>query len=161
MAVGFLDKQRHFNLLSKLEMMKTTFAKNTDIQRKWHLIDADGMVLGRLACKVATILRGKDKPIFTPHIDCGDFVVVINAGKVRLTGNKPKDKTYIHHTGYPGGLRKKTAREFIKTTPEKIITMAVEGMLPKNKVGRLHLKKLKVYRGPTHPHQAQNPQIIG
>lgn len=140
--------------------MRTISTKNTDIQRKWHLIDAQGMVLGRLASKVATILRGKDKPIFSPHVDCGDFVVVINAEEVRLTGSKLVDKTYIHHTGYPGGLKKKTARELIKTAPEKIITMAVRGMLPKNKLGRLQLKKLKVYRGPTHPHQAQKPLLV-
>jgi len=117
------------------------------------------MVLGRLATKVATVLRGKDKPIFSPHVDCGDFVVVINAEKVRLTGNKLASKTYIHHTGYPGGLKKETAKRLLKEAPEKVITMAVEGMLPKNKLRRLHLKKLKVYRGPSHPHQAQNPLL--
>jgi len=140
--------------------MKTIFAKDTDIQKKWHLIDAEGMVLGRLVSKIATVLRGKNKSIFTPHVDCGDFVVVINAGKVRLTGNKLQQKAYIHHTGYPGGLKKKFAKDLIKESPEKIIEIAVEGMLPKNKLGKLQLKKLKVYRGPTHPHQTQNPQVM-
>lgn len=140
--------------------MKTIFAKDTGEQKKWRLIDADGMILGRLASKVAVILRGKDKPIFTHHVDCGDFVVIINAEKIRLTGSKLTDKVYIHHSGYPGGLKKKTARDMLKSTPEEIITLAVGGMLPKTKLGKLQLKKLKVYRGADHPHQAQNPQAF-
>jgi len=140
--------------------VKTVFAKNTDIARKWYVIDAKGMVVGRLASRVASILRGKTKPIYTPHIDTGDFVVIVNADKVRFTGNKLQDKTYIHHSGYPGGLKKKTAKDLMKNAPEKIITEAVGGMLPKNKLGRLQLKKLKVYSGPEHPHKAQNPEKI-
>lgn len=140
--------------------MKTIFAKDTGVQKKWRLIDADGIILGRLASKVAVILRGKDKPIFTPHVDCGDFVVIINAEKIRLTGSKLTDKVYIHHSGYPGGLKKKTARDMLQSTPEEIITLAVGGMLPKTKLGKLQLKKLKVYRGADHPHQAQNPQAF-
>lgn len=140
--------------------MKTIFAKNTDIQKKWYLVDANGMVLGRLASRIAIILRGKNKPIFTPHVDCGDFVIVINAEKVRLTGSKLTDKMYIHHSGYPGGLKKKTAKDILTTNPEEMIAMAVGGMLPKTKLGKLQLKKLKVYRGADHPHEAQNPQVI-
>ncbi|MBI4654744.1 MAG: 50S ribosomal protein L13 [Nitrospirae bacterium] len=140
--------------------MKTIFAKKTDIKRDWHLIDADGMVLGRLATRVASILRGKHKPIFTPNVDCGDFVVVINAEKVRLTGGKLQKKAYIHHSGYPGGLKEESAKNIMKVAPERIMNMAVQGMLPKNNLGKLQLKKLKVYKGATHPHEAQNPQPL-
>ncbi len=146
----------------KGKIMKTFMAKNTDIEKKWHLIDANGMVLGRLAARLATTLRGKNKPIFTPHLDTGDFVVVVNAEKVRLTGNKIEKKTYFHHSGYPGGLKKETAKDLLKDKPERVITMAVRGMLPKNKLGKLQLKKLKVYRGPEHPHKSQNPcKLLG
>ncbi len=140
--------------------MKTIFAKKTDIQRKWHLVDADGMVLGRLASRVASILKGKTKPIYTPNVDTGDFVVIVNAAKVRLTGNKLKQKLYYHHTGYPGGIKKKTAKDIMNKNPEKIIESAVHGMLPKNRLGRVQFKKLKVYRGPEHPHASQNPQEL-
>lgn len=140
--------------------MKTFLSKNTDIVRKWHLVDAEGMVLGRLTSRVASILKGKTKPIYTPHIDTGDFVVIVNADKVRLTGNKLQNKEYIHHSGYPGGIKKKTAKDLMKNTPEKIIISAVQGMLPKNKLGRLQLKKLKVYSSPEHPHKAQKPEAI-
>jgi large subunit ribosomal protein L13 len=140
--------------------MKTYFAKKTDVERKWYLIDAEGMVVGRLASRVASILRGKHKPIYTPHIDTGDFVVIINADKVRFTGNKLEEKTYIHHSGYPGGLKKKTAKELMKSAPEKIIINAVKGMLAKNKLRSLQIKRLKVYSGSEHPHKAQNPEIL-
>ncbi len=140
--------------------MKTIFAKNTDVVKKWYVVDVDGMVLGRLASRVASILRGKTKPIYTPHVDTGDFVVVVNAGKVRFTGNKLEKKTYYHHSGYPGGIKQKTAKDIMKTSPEKIIMSAVRGMLPKNTLGRQQLKKLKVYGGPEHPHKAQNPETL-
>jgi large subunit ribosomal protein L13 len=140
--------------------MKTLFAKKTEVQKKWHVIDADGMVAGRLASRVSMILRGKDKPVYTPHVDTGDFVIVINADKVRLTGNKLEQKAYYRHSGYPGGLKKVLAKDLMKNSPEKIIISAVKGMLPKNKLGRQQLSKLKVYSGPDHPHKAQNPEVL-
>jgi len=140
--------------------MKTFFPKKTDVTRKWYLVDADGLVVGRLVAKIATILNGKTKPIYTPNVDTGDFVIVVNADKVRFTGNKLKEKEYIHHSGYPGGLKIKTAREIMKTAPEKIIFSAVKGMLPKNKLGKLQLKRLKVYSSAEHPHKAQLPEIL-
>lgn len=140
--------------------MKTVFAKNADVQRKWHLIDADGMVVGRLAARVASILRGKNKPIFTPHADTGDFVIIINAKKVLFTGNKLEDKAYYHHTGYIGGIKKEMAKDIMKEAPERIIMTAVRGMLPKNTLGRQQLSKLKVYSGSEHPHKAQNPEPL-
>ncbi len=140
--------------------MKTILAKKADIIRKWHLVDADGQVLGRLASRVASILKGKTKTIYTPNVDTGDFVVVINADKVRLTGNKLQDKTYYHHSGYPGGIKKKTAKEIMEDKPEQLIMSAVHGMLPKNKLGRVQLKKLKVYSGSEHPHQSQQPELM-
>ena len=140
--------------------MKTYTPKKEDIEKKWHLVNADGLILGRLATKVATILRGKDKPIFTPHLDLGDFVVVINAEKVRLTGKKLTDKVYYHHTGYPGGLRSITAGKLLNSKPEEVITKAVWGMLPKGRLGRAIIKKLKVYKGSKHPHTAQMPEPL-
>lgn len=140
--------------------MKTIFAKDTDVKRKWHVIDADGLVVGRLATKVADILRGKNKAIYTPHTDTGDFVVIVNAEKVRFTGNKLEQKKYYHHTGYPGGIKMTTAKEIMKVTPEKIIISAVSGMMPKNKLARKQINKLKVYSGPEHPHQAQSPETL-
>lgn len=140
--------------------MKTTSAKNTDVVRKWHVVDADGMVVGRLATRIAMILRGKNKPIFTPHVDTGDFVIIVNADKVRFTGNKLEQKIYYRHTGYIGGIKQKTAGDIMKTTPERILMSAVRGMLPKNRLGRQQLKKLKVYRGAEHPHKAQNPEEL-
>ncbi len=140
--------------------MKTLFAKKTDVPKKWLLIDADGLVLGRLATQVANILRGKNKPTFTPHADTGDFVIIINAEKVRLTGNKIEDKAYYHHTGYPGGIKKEMVKDLLKTSPERILFAAVRGMIPKNTLGRQQLSKLKVYGGPDHPHAAQNPEIL-
>lgn len=140
--------------------MKTLSANKNDVVRKWHVVDAEGVIVGRLAAKIATILRGKNKPVFTPHVDTGDFVIIINADKVRFTGNKLEKKMYYRHSGYPGGLKQETARNIMKTKPEEIIMSAVRGMLPKNRLGRQQLKKLKVYTGPEHPHKAQNPEIL-
>jgi len=138
--------------------MKTPLVKNENIKPKWHLVDADGRTLGRLATRVAILLRGKDKPIFAPHQDTGDFVVVINAKKVSLTGKKWKEKIYFHHSGYPGGLKEASAEKIREKKPERLITMAVQGMLPKTKLGRKLIKKLKVYAGDAHPHEAQQPE---
>ena len=140
--------------------MKTRFAKKTDIEYKWYLVDAKDAVLGRLAVKIAVCLRGKNKAIFTPNVDTGDFVVVVNAGKVRTTGKKLDDKIYYHHSGYPGGIKAKTLRERLSKEPQKVISDAVWGMLPKNRLGRAMLKKLKVYKGSEHPHVAQKPEIL-
>lgn len=140
--------------------MKTQFAKKGEIDRKWYVLDAEGKVLGRLASKVATYLRGKTKPVFTPNMDTGDFVIVINADKIRLTGKKLEEKVYYHHTGYPGGLKAQTAKERLNRSPESLIMDAVKGMLPKNRLGRAMLKKLKVYRGSEHPHAAQKPETL-
>ncbi len=140
--------------------MKTRFTKDTEVKRKWHVIDANGMVVGRLASRIASILRGKTKPIYTPNVDTGDYVIVINAEKVKLTGDKLNTKMYYHHSGYPGGIKKEAARKLMEESPERIIISAVKGMLPKNKLGRKQLKKLKVYRGPEHPHIAQKPEIL-
>jgi large subunit ribosomal protein L13 len=129
-------------------------------QRKWTVVNAEGKSLGRVATQVAILLRGKHKPIFTPHLDVGDFVVVINAGKVRLTGRKAENKVYYRHSGYPGGIRQVSALEFLKRKPEFLISTAVKGMLPKNRLGRDLAKKLKVYPGPDHPHQAQRPVTL-
>jgi large subunit ribosomal protein L13 len=140
--------------------MKTQFAKKDDIDRRWYVVDAKDAVLGRLAAKVATYLRGKNKPVFTPNVDTGDFVIVINADKVRLTGKKLTDKVYYHHSGYIGGIKSKTAKDMLEQTPEKIVEKAVWGMLPKNRLGRTMIKKLKVYKGTEHPHKAQSPEIL-
>jgi len=137
--------------------MKTFVAKEHEIEKNWHLIDASNKVLGRLATEIATILRGKNKPIFTPHMDAGDYVVVVNAERVVLTGNKLEKKTYYRHSGYVGGLKKTTAKEMLEKKPENLIKLAVKGMLPKTSLGRRQLTKLKVYAGPDHPHQAQQP----
>lgn len=140
--------------------MKTAFIKSKDVDRKWYVIDADGLVLGRLASRVAPILKGKTKPIYTPNADTGDFVIIINAEKVRLTGNKLENKIYYRHSGYPGGLKQKTAKELMESNPEKIVISAVHGMLPKNRLGKVQLKKLKVYRGSEHPHASQKPEAL-
>ncbi|MCU0577146.1 MAG: 50S ribosomal protein L13 [Desulfobacterota bacterium] len=140
--------------------MGTFQAKKGEVDRQWVLIDARDMVLGKLAVKAASILRGKTKPEFTPHADVGDFVVVINADKVMLTGNKVEQKTYFHHSGYMGGIKSATVREVLKKKPEEVIKRAVKGMLPKNSLGRAMFKKLKVYAGEKHPHEAQKPQAI-
>ena len=140
--------------------MKTQFAKKDDVERKWYVVDARDAVLGRLAVKIAVYLRGKNKPVFTPNVDTGDFIIVVNAEKVRLTGNKMTDKVYYHHTGYIGGIKAETAREMFEKQPERIIEKAVWGMLPKNTLGKQMLKKLKVYKGAEHPHKAQAPEIL-
>ncbi|HEC97541.1 MAG TPA: 50S ribosomal protein L13 [Nitrospirae bacterium] len=140
--------------------MKTCFAKKGEVERKWYLVDASDKVLGRLATRIATYLRGKHKTRFTPNIDTGDFIVVVNAEKVTLTGKKLDDKIYYHHTGYPGGIKAETARKRLQRKPELVIMDAVWGMLPKNRLGRAMLKKLKVYRGAEHPHESQQPETI-
>lgn len=140
--------------------MATYSAKKGEVERSWYIIDAENKVLGKLATKIAVILRGKHKPVFTPHVDTGDFVVVINAKKVHLTGRKLANKMYYRHTGYPGGLKSMSAEEMLKKKPVHIIKLAVKGMLPKNKLGRKQLTKLKVYSGPDHPHKAQTPKEL-
>lgn len=138
--------------------MTTYSPKKEDIERRWWLVDADGKILGRLATEIAVLLRGKSKPGFAPHVDTGDFVVVINAEKVRVTGNKLEEKMYYDHSQYPGGLRERTLKQVLAKKPEEVIERAVWGMIPKNKLGRAVIKKLKVYRGAAHPHEAQNPR---
>lgn len=141
--------------------MKTYSAKPSDVERKWYVIDAEGLVLGRLASVVAMRLRGKHKPLFTPHIDCGDNIIVVNAEKVRLTGNKLIDKKYYWHTGYPGGVRHKTAETALNgKRPEFVIRKAVERMISRNPLGRRQMRKLFVYAGPDHPHAAQQPEAL-
>ena len=137
--------------------MRTFSPKSSDITRQWHVVDATDVVLGRLASHVATLLRGKHKPIFAPHVDTGDFVIVVNADKVTLSGNKLEDKQAYRHSGYPGGLRAMNYGELMAKHPERVVEKAVKGMLPKNSLGRKMHRKLKVYAGPDHPHQAQQP----
>ena len=139
--------------------MKTFNLKSTEVDRDWVVFDASDKVLGRFATKIADKLRGKDKPTFTPHVDGGDFVVVINADKVKVTGNKADQKKYYKHSLYPGGLKEKSYKEVLESTPERIIENAVKGMLPKNKLGKSIIKKLKVYSGSEHPHESQNPSV--
>jgi large subunit ribosomal protein L13 len=140
--------------------MKTFTPKPQDIQRDWHVVDAQDMILGRLASTIATRLRGKHKPEFAPHVDNGDFIVVVNAEKIRVTGNKMVEKKYYRHSGYPGGIKERSLQEVLAKHPERVITMAVKGMLPRNRLGRALLKKLKVYAGTEHPHAAQKPQPL-
>ena len=140
--------------------MDTFFPKQGDLNKKWYVADAQEAVLGRLSARIASILRGKHKAIYTPHTDTGDYVIVINAGKVRLTGNKLQQKTYERYSGYPGGLRSVTAKTLLAAKPEEIIRLSVRGMLPKNALGRKMLKKLKVYKGNEHPHKAQMPEAL-
>ena len=139
--------------------MKTFSLKNTEVTRNWVVFDASDRVLGRFATKIADKLRGKDKPTYTPHVDGGDFVVVINAEKVKVTGKKPDQKKYYKHSLYPGGLKEQSYQEVLNNNPERIIENAVRGMLPKNKLGKSMFKKLKVYRGSEHPHESQNPTV--
>ena len=139
--------------------MKTFALKKEEVQREWFVIDVTDKVLGRVATKIADRIRGKDKPTYTPHTDGGDYVVVINAEKIKVTGSKYEDKKYYSHSLYPGGLKTKTFRELNETKPERIIEEAVKGMLPKNKLGKQMFKKLKVYKGDNHPHESQEPQI--
>lgn len=139
--------------------IKSYTPKPDDIQREWFVVDAKDQTLGRLASQIAQVLRGKHKPIFAPHMDVGDFVIVINADKIRVTGKKLDQKMYYRHSGYPGGLKVRTLREQLERNPERVIRLAVRGMLPKNRLGRKMIKKLKVYAGDKHPHQAQQPKV--
>lgn len=140
--------------------MKTYTPKPGDITRRWWIVDAENQTLGRLATRIARVLRGKHKPQFTPHLDTGDYVVVVNAEKIRLTGRKATDKTYFRHSGYMGGERLVPITEVMAKRPERVIELAVKGMLPKNNLGRLMRRKLKVYAGPAHPHVAQQPEVL-
>jgi large subunit ribosomal protein L13 len=140
--------------------MKTYQAKKEELDRQWYLVNAEEKVLGRLAAELVKILKGKNKPTYTPHMDTGDFVIVVNAGKVALTGKKMKDKIYYHHTGYPGGIKEINAEKLLAKKPTEMIRMAVKGMLPKNSLGRQMIRKLKIYAGPNHPHEAQKPVTI-
>ena len=140
--------------------MKTFVAKEQAVEKKWYLVDAENKILGRLASQIAVRLRGKHKPIFTPHADTGDFIVVVNADKIAMTGAKADKKMYTRYTGYIGGLRQISARKLLEKKPEDIIRFAVKGMLPKNSLGRRQIKKLKIYAGSEHPHQAQNPEKL-
>jgi large subunit ribosomal protein L13 len=140
--------------------MKTFNVKKEEIIKDWCVVDGQGKILGRLASEIASRLRGKHKPIYTPHLDTGDFVIVVNAEKIRLTGNKLADKIYYRHSGYPGGLTETTAGKLLQEKPEDVLKIAVRGMLPKNTLGRAMLKKLKIYKGPEHPHDAQCPRVL-
>jgi large subunit ribosomal protein L13 len=140
--------------------VRTYTAKKEEIEREWYVVDAEGQTLGRLASRIAPIIRGKHKPTFTPHLDCGDFVIVINAEKVRVTGQKLDQKFYHHYSGYPGGLKSISLRDQLASHPERVLQAAIRGMLPKNKLGRRMIKKLKVYAGGSHPHQAQQPKPL-
>lgn len=140
--------------------MGSYMAKAEEVKKEWWVIDASNHTLGRLAAEIASILRGKRKPIFTPNVDTGDFVVIVNAEKITVTGNKLTDKIYHHHSGYPGGLRSVSLEKLLQDKPESVIEKAVWGMLPKNSIGRLMIKKLKVYAGPEHPHKAQQPKAL-
>lgn len=140
--------------------MRTYSAKASDIQREWWVVDAAGQTLGRMATRIATILRGKHKPMYTPHLDCGDHVIVINAGKIQVTGKRLDQKVYYRHSGYPGGLKSITLRDQLQKHPTRAIQLAVRGMLPKNRLGRQMIKKLRVYASDTHPHEAQQPKVL-
>jgi large subunit ribosomal protein L13 len=142
------------------EIMKTIWTKEADVERSWYVVDAEGKTLGRLASQVAAILRGKHKPIYNPSVDTGDFVIVINADKIHVTGRRMDQKKYYTHSGYQGGLKERTLRQMMEKTPERVIQLAVRGMLPKNVLGRKMIKKLKVYAGPDHPHGAQRPEPL-
>lgn len=140
--------------------MRTFTEKKEEIEREWYVVDAEGQTLGRLASRIAPLLKGKHKPTYTPHLDCGDFVIIVNAEKVRVTGRKLDQKLYYHHSGYPGGLKSISLRDQLDRYPERVLEAAVRGMLPKNKLGRRMVKKLKVYAGDSHPHQAQQPKPL-
>jgi large subunit ribosomal protein L13 len=140
--------------------MKTWTAKKEDVEHRWYVVDAEGETLGRLATRIADTLRGKRKPTYTPHVDSGDFVVVVNAEKITVTGKKLDDKIYYRHSGYPGGLRQRTLREQLDRQPTEVLRSAVKGMLPRNRLARRQITKLKIYAGPRHPHEAQNPEEL-
>jgi large subunit ribosomal protein L13 len=155
----WLSSSRSRSLMARrTRAMKTYVAKPTDRERNWLIVDADGQTLGRLATQIADALRGKRKPTYTPHIDTGDFVVVINAEKIAVTGKKLTDKRYYRHSGYPGGLKSRSLAEMLDRRPEEVIRIAVKGMLPRNRLARRQITKLKIYAGPDHPHVAQQPQ---
>jgi large subunit ribosomal protein L13 len=139
---------------------KTYTAKPGEIERRWHVVDAEGQTLGRLATRIADVLRGKDKPVYTPHVDTGDFVIVVNAEKIAVTGKKLDDKIYYRHSGYPGGIKQRTLREQLDRRPTEVLRGAVKGMLPKNKLAARQITKLKIYAGPEHPHTAQDPKPL-
>lgn len=140
--------------------MTTLSAKPAEVRREWYLVDASGLTLGRLSTEIARRLRGKHKPEYTPHVDTGDYIIVVNAEKIRVTGNKMSDKMYHHHTGYVGHLKSISLQKLLQKAPERVIQHAVKGMLPKNALGRAMIKKLRVFAGPEHPHQAQQPQVM-
>ncbi len=140
--------------------MKTFIAYPATIERKWYVVDAEGKTLGRLASEIAKVLRGKNKPIFTPHLDMGDYVIVVNAAKVKVTGKKLSQKIYYHHSGYVGGMKETTLKEMLANKPERVVELAVKGMLPKGPLGRQMYKKLFVYAGPEHKHEAQKPEVL-
>lgn len=140
--------------------MKTFIANPATIERKWYVVDAEGKTLGRLASEIAKVLRGKNKPIFTPHLDMGDYVIVVNAAKVKVTGKKLSQKVYYHHSGYVGGMKETTLKEMLAKKPERVVELAVKGMLPKGPLGRQMYKKLFVYAGPEHKHEAQKPEVL-
>ncbi|HOA90494.1 MAG: 50S ribosomal protein L13 [Bacillota bacterium] len=140
--------------------MKTFQANPDNVERKWYLVDAEGKTLGRLASQVASIVRGKTKPTYTPHADTGDFVIIINADKINVTGDKLNKKMYYRHSGYPGGLKTRTLKQMLDKKPEEVLRLAIAGMLPRNALGRKLIKKVKIYAGPEHPHTAQNPELL-
>ncbi|MBM7558837.1 50S ribosomal protein L13 [Marinitoga litoralis] len=146
--------------MASIMTQKSYLAKNEEVERKWYVVDATGMSLGRLASQVAKVLQGKHKPTYTPHVDTGDYVIVINAEKIVLTGKKLTQKKYYRHSGYPGGIKEQTAKEILEKYPERLIEKAVKGMLPKTTLGRHMFKKLKVYSGSNHPHEAQKPEKL-
>jgi large subunit ribosomal protein L13 len=150
-------KEGGITMARTLPIQKTTLLKKEEVNRDWYVVDAEGQTLGRIATRIALVLMGKNKPNWTPHVDFGNFVVVVNADKVKLTGKKMDDKKYYKHTGYPGGIKEFSARQLLQRNPEKLIQLAVKRMLPKTVLGRRALKRLKIYAGPKHPHQAQKP----
>ena len=141
-------------------MIKSFIAKKETVQRDWYIIDAKDKILGRMASRIAMILQGKTKPVYTPHVDTGDFVIVVNAEKIKLTGNKMNDKTYYTHSGYPGGFKEHSVKTLLEKHPERVINLAVKRMMPKTKLGNAMLKKLKIYSGPDHSHEAQQPKVL-
>ncbi len=141
-------------------MIKTYIAKKEDVQRDWHIVDATDKVLGRMASRIAMVLQGKTKPTYTPHVDTGDFVIVTNAGKIKLTGNKINEKVYYTHSGYPGGFKEHPIKVWLEKHPDRVVNLAVKRMLPKTKLGNAMLKKLKIYSGPDHSHEAQQPKVL-
>jgi large subunit ribosomal protein L13 len=159
--VIFLKKDKKERRSVDTLSYKTLSAKKHEVEKKWYVVDATDQIVGRLCSKIAMIIRGKHKPGFTPHVDCGDHVIVINADKVRFTGKKMNKKEYVRHTGYPGGQRRTTPRILLENHPERVVENAVRGMLPKNKLGRQMFKSLHVYAGAEHPHEAQQPEVLG